>query len=120
MDVKKNVKNSFGFAIYNVLVYNNSMTHKDIITIAKFKAMGFTNVEMKYISEIKLNRIACDLKMKVGKGTYTIPFESYCNIEPKIVLSRHSLFQSVLLQLEEFNAKEYKEKIAHLEKIGVK
>ena len=96
------------------------MTHKDIITITAFKEMGFKNIDLKYISDIKLNRITCDLKMKVGKGTYTIPFESYCNVEPKIVLSRHSLFQSVLLQLEEFNAKEYKEKISHLEKIGAK
>jgi hypothetical protein len=118
--MQENSENSFAFAIYNVLVYNSTMTYKDLITIAKFKAMGFSNVQMKYISEIKLNRITCDLKMKVGKGTYTIPFECYSNVQPKIVLSRHSLFQEVLDKLEEFNAKEYKEKIAHLEKIGVK
>ena len=87
------------------------MTFKDLITLPKFKSMGFKNIEMKYISEIKLNRITCDFTMKVGKGTYTIPFECFSNIKPKIILSRHSLFQEVLKQLEEFNAKEYKEKL---------
>jgi hypothetical protein len=96
------------------------MKYRDLITLAKFKAMGFKNIEMKYISEIKLNRIACEIDLKVGKGTYTIPFECYSNVQPKIVLSRHSLFQEVLKQLEEFNAKEYKEKLAYLEKIGVR
>ena len=96
------------------------MTYKELITMAKFKSMGFKNIEMKYISEIKLNRIACEIDLKVGKGTYTIPFECYSNVQPKIVLSRHSLFQEVLKQLEEFNAKEYKEKLAYLEKIGVR
>lgn len=96
------------------------MKYKDLITLAKFKAMGFKNIEMKYISEIKLNRIACEIDLKVGKGTYIIPFECYSNVQPKIVLSRHSLFQEVLKQLEEFSAKEYKEKLAYLEKIGVR
>jgi len=96
------------------------MKYRDLITLAKFKAMGFKNIEMKYISEIKLNRIACEIDLKVGKGTYTIPFECYSNVQPKIVLSRHSLFQEVLKQLEEFSAKEYKEKLAYLEKIGVR
>ncbi len=96
------------------------MTYKELITMAKFKSMGFKNIEMKYISEIKLNRITCELTMKVGKGTYTIPFECYSNVQPKIILSRHSLFQEVLDKLEEFSAKEYKEKLAYLEKIGVR
>ena len=96
------------------------MTYKELITIAKFKAMGFINVEMKYISEIKLNRITCDLKMKVGKGTYTIPFEAFCNTSNKIVLSKHFLFAEVVKMLEEFNALDYKSKVSYLEKLGAK
>lgn len=113
-------ENSFVIALYNVLVYNIAMTYKELITMSKFKEMGFRNIEMKYISEIKLNRITCDFTMKVGKGTYTIPFECFSNPERKIILSRHSLFQEVLKQLEEFNSKEYKDKLAYLEKIGVR
>ena len=96
------------------------MTHRDIITIAKFKSMGFKNIVLKYIPEIKLNRITCELDMKVGKGTYTIPFEAYCNPANKIAIARHFLFEEVLKMLEEFNAKDYKEKVSYLEKLGAK
>jgi len=96
------------------------MTHRDLITLPKFRAMGFKNIELKYIPEIKLNRITCELDMKVGKGTYTVPFEAYCNPARKIILARHFLFEEVLKMLEEFNAKEYKEKVSYLERLGAK
>jgi len=108
------------FALYNVLVYNINMTHRDLITLAKFKSMGFYDIEMKYIPEIKLNRITCKTDIKVGKGTYSVPFESFTNPQPKILMARHNLFQSVLDSLQDFNSKEYKEKVAYLETIGVK
>jgi len=96
------------------------MTYRDLITLPKFKAMGFKNIKLKYIPEIKLNRITCELTMKVGKGTYTLPFEAYCNPAPKIIIARHMLFEEVVKMLEEFNAKEYKEKVSHLERLGAK
>jgi len=96
------------------------MRYRDLITLAKFKAMGFKNIELKYIPEIKLNRIICELDIKVGKATYTLPFEAFCNTATKIVIARHMLFEEVVKMLEEFNAKEYKEKLSHLERLGAK
>lgn len=96
------------------------MTHRDIIDITKFKQMGFKNIELKYIQEIKLNRITCEMDLKVGKGTYTLPFEAFCNPSNKTILSKHFLFSEVVKMLEEFNAKDYKTKISHLEKLGAK
>lgn len=96
------------------------MTHRDIITITKFKTMGFTNIEMKYIPEIKLNRISCDYSIKVGRSEYIVPFEAFCNPANKIIISRHMLFAEVIKMLEEFNALEYKQKVSYLEKLGVK
>jgi hypothetical protein len=58
--------------------------------------------------------------MKVGKGKYTIPFESFTQPSPKILISRHNLFQSVIDSLEDFNSKEYKEKLSYLEGLGAK
>ena len=96
------------------------MTHRDIITITKFKEMGFKNIDLKYIQEIKLNRITCEMDMKVGKATYTIPFEAFCNPSNKITLSKHFLFAEVVKMLEEFNALDYKSKVSYLEKLGAK
>ena len=96
------------------------MTHRDIITITAFKEMGFKNIDLKYISDIKLNRITCELDVKVGKGTYTIPFEAFCNTSNKIILAKHYLFAEVKKMLEEFNALDYKSKVSYLEKLGAK
>jgi hypothetical protein len=96
------------------------MTHRDIITITAFKEMGFKNINLKYLSDIKLNRITCELDVKVGKGTYTIPFEAFCNTSNKIILAKHYLFAEVKKMLEEFNALDYKSKVSYLEKLGAK
>jgi len=96
------------------------MTHRDIITITKFKTMGFTDIEMKYIPDIKLNRISCSYQMKVGRKNYKIPFEAFCNPSHKIIISRHFLFEEVIKMLKKFNALDYKEQLSYLEKIGVK
>jgi hypothetical protein len=96
------------------------MTHRDIITITKFKEMGFKNIDLKYISDIKLNRITCELDIKVGRSNYTVPFEAFCNPSTKIIISRHFLFAEVVKMLEEFNALEHKQKVSYLEKLGVK
>ena len=109
-----------GFAIYNVLVYNKDMTHRDIITITKFKTMGFHDIEMKYIPEIKLNRITCKHTQKVGRTVYEIPFECFANPASKLIISRHLLFEQVVLALDAFNESEHVEKVAYLESVGLK
>ena len=60
------------------------------------------------------------MDMKVGKGTYTIPFEAFCNPSNKITLSKHYLFAEVVKMLEEFNALDYKSKVSYLDKLGAK
>lgn len=96
------------------------MTHRDIITITKFKTLGFHDIEMKYIPEIKLNRIECKYTAKVGRSTYDIPFECYANPASKIIISRHLLFEQAISALNAFNEMDHKEKVQYLESNGVK
>lgn len=96
------------------------MTHRDIITITKFKMLGFKDIETKYIPEIKLNRISCKINEKVGRSFYDVPFEAYCNVESKIILSRHFLFQAIIEAYEEWQKKDHKDKVAYLESNGIK
>jgi hypothetical protein len=109
-----------GFALYNSLVYNNSMTHRDITTLTKFKTMGFKDIHMKFIPEIKLNRITCTITEKVGKSYYDIPFECFADTSNKIIVAKHYLFEAVIDAYKEFSSKEYKEKVAYLESVGLK
>ena len=96
------------------------MTHKDIITITKFKTLGFHDIEMKYIPEIKLNRIACKHTQKVGRTIYEVPFECFANVAPKVIISRHLLFEQAIMALEAFNEVDHKDKVAYLESVGLK
>lgn len=96
------------------------MTHRDIITLTKFKTLGFKDIGMKYIPEIKLNRITCTHTQKVGKTVYDVPFECFANTSNKIIISKHLLFEQAILALEAFNEKDHKEKVAYLESVGLK
>lgn len=96
------------------------MTHRDIITLTKFKTMGFKDIGMKYIPEIKLNRITCTITEKVGKSYFDIPFECYADTSNKIIVAKHLLFEAVIDAYKEFSSKEYKKKLQYLESLGLK
>ena len=92
------------------------MTHRDLITMAKFKLMGFKILELKYIPDIKLNRILCSIQVKVGRKFYPLEIECFGEPQPKVLIARHILFQEAIKSLEEFMALSHKDKLKHFGK----